>query len=76
VPLDCYFTIYDYDFSGGGTYRIVKDLNGQTVAGTFKLTADSAISAQQPYGFAPLETLPEDFGAPRFAVSFTFSSGT
>jgi len=63
VPLDCYFSAYDHDFGRGGTYRIVKELNGQLVAGEFRMAEVSAISAQQPYGFAPLEELPEDFGA-------------
>lgn len=63
IPLECWFSMYDYDFSGGGTYRIVKELNGQTVAGVFKMTEISGISAQQPYGFAPLEELPADYSA-------------
>ena len=63
VPLDCYFSAYDYDFDRGGTYRIVKELKGQLAAGEFRLVEVSEISAQQPYGFAPLEELPEDFGA-------------
>ena len=37
VPMECRFSMYDHDFSGGGTYRIVKELNGQTVAGIFKI---------------------------------------
>ena len=63
TPLECWFPMYDYDFSGGGTCRIVKELNGQTVAGSFKMTEISMISAQQPYGFAPLEELPGDYSA-------------
>lgn len=63
VPLDCYFSAYDYDFDRGGTYRIVKELKGQLTAGEFRLAEVSAISAERPYGFAPLEELPEDFGA-------------
>lgn len=63
VPLECWFPMYEYDFSGGGTYRIVKELNGQTVTGTFKMAETSGISAQQPYGFAPLEELPEHYSA-------------
>lgn len=63
VPLDCWFSVYDYDFARGGAYRIVKELNGQLVAGEFRMAEGSGISAERPYGFAPLEELPEDFGA-------------
>ena len=63
VPLDCWFSVYDYDFARGGTYRIVKELNGQLVAGEFRMADGSGISAERPYGFAPLKELPEDFGA-------------
>jgi len=78
APLECWFPMYDYDFSGGGTYRIVKELNGQTVAGTFKMTESSVISAQQPYGFAPLEELPGHYSAAdaqRNEVVFTAEGG-
>ena len=63
TALECWFSMYDYDFSGGGLFRIVKELEGQTVAGEFRLAEGSEISAERPYGFAPLEELPEDFGA-------------
>jgi len=63
TALECWFSMYDYDFSGGGTYRIVKELKGQLTAGEFRLAEVSEISAERPYGFAPLEELPENFGA-------------
>lgn len=63
VPMECWLSMYDHDFSGGGTYRIVKELNGQTVAGMFQMAEGSVISAERPYGFAPLEELPAAFGA-------------
>ena len=59
VAFSCSLSMFDYDFSGGGTYRIVKD--GAT--GEFELREGAAVSAERPYGFAPLEGLPEDYGA-------------
>lgn len=53
--LSCWLDSFDWDFSGGGTYRIVKTVEGQTCAGEFRLTQNAAISADRPYGFGPLE---------------------
>ena len=63
IALACSFSMFDYDFSGGGTYRIVKEVEGQTCTAEFRLKAGAAISADAPYGFAPLEDLPEAYGA-------------
>lgn len=63
IALACSFSMFDYDFSGGGTYRIVKEVEGQTCTAEFRLKAGAAISADAPYGFAPLEDLPEIYGA-------------
>ena len=63
IALACSFSMFDYDFSGGGTYRIVKEVEGQTCTAEFRLKAGAAISADAPYGFAPLEDLPETYGA-------------
>lgn len=63
IALSCHFSMFDYDFSGGGTYRIVKEVEGQTCTAEFRLKAGAAISADTPYGFAPLEDLPETYGA-------------
>lgn len=52
-------SLFDCDFSGGGTYRVVKD--GATAE--FRMEAGAAVSAEQPYGFGPLEDLPDTFGA-------------
>ena len=63
IALACSFSMFDYDFSGGGTYRIVKEVEGQTCTAEFRLKAGAAISADAPYGFAPLDNLPETCGA-------------
>ncbi len=57
----CLLSMFDHDFSGGGTYRIVKEIAGQTCAGEFRLKAGAPVSAERPYGFAPLEDLPGDY---------------
>ena len=64
VAFPCSFSMFGYDFSGG-TYRIVKD----GAAGEFTLKEGSAVSAERPYGFDPLEQLPEDYGAANAAES-------
>lgn len=61
LALSCWLPAFDYDFSGGGTYRIVKTIGDQVCAGQFKLTEGAEISAETPYGYAPLEELPEDY---------------
>lgn len=63
IAMACSFSMFDYDFSGGGTYRIVKEVEGQTCTAEFRLKGGAAISAGAPYGFAPLEDLPETYGA-------------
>lgn len=63
AALLCRLAMFDYDFSGGGTFRIVKEIGGQTCAGEFRLVEGGAISATAPYGFQPLEDLPEPWGA-------------
>ena len=57
----CNLSMFDYDFSGGGTYRIVKNIGGEICAGEFKLAEGAAISAEMPFGYTPLEELPEDY---------------
>lgn len=61
MALSCWMPMFDYDFSGGGTYRIVKTIGEEFCAGEFKLVEGAAISAETPYGYAPLEELPEDY---------------
>ena len=35
LALPCSFSVFDYDFSGGGKFRIVKEVEGQTCAASF-----------------------------------------
>ncbi len=63
IALPCSLSMFDYDFSGGGSYRIVKKVDGQTCTAEFQLTPGAAISAETPYGFEPLENLPAEYGA-------------
>ncbi len=60
IALPCALGMFDYDFSGGGTYRVTKEIEGQTCAAKFHLKAGAAVSAETPYGKAPLEVAPED----------------
>ena len=62
VALGCWLGMYDHDFCDG-TYRIVKEVEGQTCAAEFRMKEGAAISAEAPYGFGPLEDLPRDYGA-------------
>lgn len=61
MTLSCWLPMFDYDFSGGGTYRIVKTIGDEVCTGQFKLVEGAAISVEAPYGYAPLEELPEDY---------------
>ena len=61
LALSCSLSAFDYDFSGGGTYRIVKSIGDEVCAGEFKLAKGAAVSRETPYGYAPLEALPEDY---------------
>lgn len=44
-----------------GTYRLVKEVGGETLYAEFEI-GDSPYTAETPYGFGPLEELPEDYG--------------
>ena len=63
----CSLSMFDYDFTDG-TYRVVKDLEvlpGETeftlpVEAEFTLAEGARISAETPYGFWPLEDVPEE----------------
>ena len=59
----CNLSMFDYDFSGGGTFRVVKEIGDQTLTAEFTLTEGAAISAETPYGFGPMEEVPE-YGDP------------
>lgn len=62
IALSCWLGMYDHDFCDGA-YRVVKEVEGQTCAAEFRIKEGAAISAETPYGFASLETLPWDYGA-------------
>ena len=59
----CTFSQFDHDFSGGGTFRIIKVVGDQTLAAEFTLSEGADISAETPYGFGPMEDVPE-YGDP------------
>ena len=65
----CSLSMFDYDFSGGGTFRVVKEIGDQTLTAEFTLTEGAAISAETPYGFGPIEDLPEDWDTADAAAS-------
>ena len=65
----CSLSMFDYDFSGGGTFRVVKEIGDQTLTAEFTLTEGAAISAETPYGFGPMEDLPEDWDTAEAAAS-------
>ena len=62
IALNCWLGMYDHDFCDG-TYRIVKEVEGQICAAEFRMKEGAAISAEAPYGFGSLEDLPRDYGA-------------
>lgn len=59
----CILSLFDYDFSGGGTFRVIKEIGEYTAAAEFTLTKGAVISAETPYGFGPMEEVPE-YGDP------------
>ena len=65
----CVLSLFDYDFTEG-TYRVVKDLEvlpGEAEPlpcwAEFTLRKGAAVSAEAPYGFGPMEEVPE-YGDP------------
>ncbi len=45
-----------------GQYRVLKELDGKVYAAEFEV-GESPITAESPYGFAPIDTLTADFSA-------------
>ena len=41
----CILSLFDYDFSGGGTFRVIKEIGEYTAAAEFTLTRGAVISA-------------------------------
>ncbi len=61
MALTCGFDLYEEE-PEAGTYRLVKTVGGQTLYAEFEL-GDSPYTAAAPYGFLPLEDLPEVYDA-------------
>lgn len=53
---------YNTMLKSPGTYRLVKEVGGETLYAEFEI-GGSPYTAKTPYGFGPLEDLPEDYGA-------------
>ena len=70
----CSLSLFDYGFTDG-TYRVVKEVGGLPCEAVFTLETGAAISAETPYGFGPMEDLPENWdpaqAAETGAVVFT-----
>ena len=49
----------DYDLKDG-TYRVVKEISGEVYTAEFMI-GKSTVSADSPFGYVPLEELPEDY---------------
>lgn len=64
----CVLSLFDYSFTDG-TYRVVKEIGDQTLTAEFTLTDGAAISAETPYGFGPMEDLPEDWDTAEASAS-------
>ena len=67
MALTCGFDLFE-EPPEAGTYRLVKPVGGQTLYAEFEL-GDSPYTAAAPYGFAPLEGLPEVYDADTAAES-------
>ena len=61
MALTCGFDLFE-EPPEAGTYRLVKPVGGQTLYAEFEL-GDSPYTAAAPYGFLPLEDLPEIYDA-------------
>lgn len=61
MALTCGFDLYEEE-PEAGTYRLVKTVGGQAFYAEFEL-GDSPYTAAAPYGFLPLEDLPEVYDA-------------
>ena len=61
MALSCGFWLYE-EPPAAGEYRLVKEVGGALLTAEFSL-GESVYTAEAPYGFAPLEDLPERYGA-------------
>lgn len=67
AALTCGFTLYE-ESPDAGEYRLVKTVGGMQLTAEFTL-GKSDYTAETPYGFGPLEQLPERYGASEAAGS-------
>ena len=58
--LICGFSLFE-EPPEAGEYRLVKEVGGTTLYAEFSL-GESRYTAETPYGYAPLEELPEEYG--------------
>ena len=58
----CVLSLFDYGFTEG-TYRVVKEIGGLPCEAVFTLETGAAVSAETPYGFGPMDDVPE-YGDP------------
>ena len=63
LALPCDLSCYDRSAFPGGHFRIVKTVGGKVCTAEFTVSEDAPITAETPYGFAPLEGLPPDYTA-------------
>jgi len=71
LALSCYLPGYDFSRFPEGHFRMVKTISRQekgvwvreNLAAEFTISADAPITPERPYGFAPLEELPQDYTA-------------
>ncbi|MDY3282417.1 immunoglobulin-like domain-containing protein [Dysosmobacter sp.] len=63
LALRCDLSCYDRSAFAGGRFRIVKTVGGKVCTAEFTVSEDAPITADTPYGFAPLEDLPADYTA-------------
>lgn len=61
MALTCWMEMFQEKLENG-VYRMVKQVGGETLYAEFEI-GDSPYTAETPYGFGPLEDLPEDYGA-------------
>lgn len=61
MALTCGFALYE-EMPEAGEYRLVKTVGDAELTAEFAL-GESSYTAQTPYGFGPLEDLPERYGA-------------
>ena len=67
MALSCGFGLFGGEPEEGGRYRLVKEVDGRTLYGEFHI-GDGPYTLEAPYGFVPLEELPEIYGAAEAAA--------